>query len=101
MIQWSSMQGTPLTVAGAARAFNPSSLSIPVRGTCRKRERCLKARGESTVTERDLVKIVAHRRSRANQPWTSRAHCAGHNDARCQAMVEVKAIHAARAMRVD
>jgi hypothetical protein len=35
-------EGTPLTVAGAARALNPSSLLIPVRGTCRARERCHK-----------------------------------------------------------
>jgi hypothetical protein len=27
--------GSPLTVAGAVRDFHPSSLLIPVRGTCR------------------------------------------------------------------
>jgi hypothetical protein len=34
--------GTPLTVAGAARAFYPSSLKSPYRGTCCVRVRCRK-----------------------------------------------------------
>jgi hypothetical protein len=33
MARWPD--GSPLTVAGAARAFHPTSLFIPLRGTCR------------------------------------------------------------------
>jgi predicted Fe-S protein YdhL (DUF1289 family) len=46
-IQWPSMQGTPFTVAGAARVLHPSSLFIPVRGTCHSRLQCLNRFGES------------------------------------------------------
>src|SRR5271166_3174512 len=61
--QWSSMRGTPLTVAGAARALNPSSHSIPVRGTCRMFLRCRKTAHGSTggPARRRLVRIVALR----------------------------------------
>ena len=47
VIQWPIDAGAPLTVAGAARALNPSSLSIPVGGTCRACVRCRKLRGGS------------------------------------------------------
>ena len=63
--QWSSMQGTPRTVAGAARVSNPSSLSIPLRGTCREPLRCLNSAGRSTVTASARARVYwpAHDRS--------------------------------------
>jgi hypothetical protein len=65
-----SMQGTPLTVAGAARALNPSSLSIPVRGTCCVRIRCSKKRFRS----RDSQSVAAPERQ-SNSSATVRTLC--------------------------